>query len=439
MIRTVVGLISLFALVAPAVAQTPPAASTMASDPLRTRVETLIAILAGGGDTAASFDPTFLAQIPDAKIRAIAKQLSDAFGAPIGVESLTAATPQSARLSVRYARGSVAMTMTIEPSAAHRIIGLLVTGTTSGEASLDQIVATIGTLPGVAGFALARLGDGAPSVTQAAKPDTDFAIGSAFKLAILAEAIRATNAGERRWDDLVTLDGAPLPGGLYTAKPAGTKVTLRELAQKMISVSDNSATDVLLAALGRAKVEAMLPVIGWRHAARNRPFLGTLEVFKLKGVPGGALGKRWLALDEAGRRALLAKEIAATPISAIDPTMFQRGVPVMLDVEWFASPADLVRTMDWIRRNTEAGPGAEARAILAINPGIGPAQAARWGYVGYKGGSEPGVIEMTLLLRSKAGVWYAMAASWNNPATAVNDARFVALVSRAADLIASGE
>lgn len=439
MISRVVLLVSLLGLAAPATAQTPSTATALASDPLHTRARALIGILAGGGDTAAEFDPTFLAQVPDAKIRAIAKQLTDGFGPPLAIESLTPATPQSARLSVRYARGSVAMTMTVEPSTAHRIIGLLVTGTTSGETSIDQIVATIGTLPGVAGFALAQLGDGAPRMMQAAKSDTDFAIGSAFKLAILAEAIRATNAGERKWDDLVTLDGGPLPGGFYTQQPAGTKVTLRELAQKMISVSDNSATDILLAALGRAKVEAMLPVIGWRHAARNRPLLGTLDIFKLKGTPGGALGKRWLTLDEKGRRALLAKEIAQTPLSAIDPAMFRRGVPVMLDVEWFASPADLVRTMDWIRRNTETGPGAEARAILGLNPGIGPAQAAGWAYVGYKGGSEPGVIEMTLLLQSKAGVWYAMAASWNNPAAAVDDARFVALVSRAADLLASHE
>ncbi|MGY2735298.1 serine hydrolase [Sphingomonas sp. UYP23] len=437
MICRVVLLVSLLGLVAPAVAQNPPTAAAVASDPLRTRAQALLGILGGGGDTAAEFDPIFLAQIPDAKIRTIARQLSDAFGAPLAIESLTAATPQRASLNVRYARGSVAMTMTVEPSAAHRIVGLLVTGTASGEASLDQIVATIGTLPGVAGFALARLGDGAPSVLHAAKSDTDFAIGSAFKLAILSEAIRATNVGERRWDDLVTLDGAPLPGGFYTQQPAGTKVTLRELAQKMISVSDNSATDILLAALGRAKVEAMLPVIGWRDAARNRPFLSTLDVFKLKGTPDGALGKRWLTLDESGRRALLAKEVAATPLSAIDPAMFRRGVPVMLDIEWFASPADLIRTMDWIRRNTETGPGAEARAILAINPGVGPLQAAHWGYVGYKGGSEPGVIEMTLLLQSKAGVWYALAASWNNPAAAVDDARFVALVSRAVDLVAA--
>ncbi|WP_241659616.1 serine hydrolase [Sphingomonas glacialis] len=439
MIRSFALALALVASTPPALAQTAPAAAPTPSDPLRMRAEALLGILAGGGDTATSFDPTFLAQLPDARIRAVAKQLSDGFGQPLAIEMLTAATPQKALIAVRYARGTVAMTMVITPAAPYRIIGLLVTGTTSGEAALDAIAATVATLPGTAGFSVARLGDGAPQPLGASKPDTDFAIGSAFKLAILAEAIRATNAGERRWDDLVTLDGAPLPGGLYTAKPAGTKVTLRELVQKMISVSDNSATDVLLAALSRAKVEAMLPVIGWHHAARNRPFLSTLDIFKLKGTPGGALGKRWLTLDERGRRALLAKEIAATPLSAIDPRMFQRGVPVMLDIEWFASPADLVRTMDWIRRNTETGPGAEARAILAINSGIGPAQAARWGYVGYKGGSEPGVIEMTLLLRSKAGGWYALAASWNNPAAAVDEARFVGLVSRAADLIASHE
>ncbi|WP_010183913.1 serine hydrolase [Sphingomonas sp. PAMC 26605] len=437
-IRTILALISLIGLAAPAIGQTPPAAPTKASEPLRTRAEALIPILAGGGDTAASFAPAFLAQIPDAKIRAVATQLSDGFGAPFGIESLVATTPQTARLSLRYARGTVMMTMTVEPDAPYRIIGLLVTGTTSGEASLEQIAATFAALPGTAGFSLARIGDGVPRALYGSKADTDFAIGSAFKLAILSEAIRAINAGERRWDDVVTLDGSPLPGGQYAQQPAGTKVTLRELAQKMISIRDNSATDALLAALGREKVEAMLPVIGWRHAARNRPLLGTLDIFKLKGTPSGALGKRWLALDEKGRRALLATEIAETPLSAIDPAMFQRGVPVMLDVEWFASPADLVRTMDWIRRNTETGPGAEARAILAINPGVGPAQAARWGYVGYKGGSEPGVIEMTLLLRSRGGVWYALAASWNNPAAAVDDARFVALVSRAADLLASG-
>jgi hypothetical protein len=429
--------LALAAIAAPVAAQTPPAPAAVATDALRARADSLIPILAGGGNTAAIFTPETLAQLPDTLIRTVSTQLSDSFGKPLAIAALTPVGPNAGKITVRYERGSVDMMRATEATAPFRLIGLRVTGTSSGEASLAQVVAAIESLPGSAGFALASLDDGAPKQLQGSRADRDLAIGSAFKLAILSELIRATNAGERHWDDLVTLDGTPLPGGLYTQKPAGTQVTLRELAQKMISVSDNSATDILVATLGRAKVEAMLPVIGWHDAARNRPFLSTLEVLKLKGADGGALGTRWRTLDEAGRRALLAGAVAATPLGAIDPLIFQHGKPVMLDVEWFASPADLIRTMDWIRRNTETGAGAEARAILAINPGVGPAQAGRWGYVGYKGGSEPGVIEMTLLLRSRAGTWYAMAASWNNPAAPVEDARFVALISRAADLIAA--
>uniref|UniRef100_UPI0035CC7AF8 serine hydrolase n=1 Tax=uncultured Sphingomonas sp. TaxID=158754 RepID=UPI0035CC7AF8 len=425
--------LALMPLVSAANAQIAPA--VVATAPLQHSADSLIAVLAGGGDAASVFAPQMLAQLPEAQIRAVAKHLVDGYGRPLNIAAFTAVEPQVAKITVRYQRGMVDMILAIEPGAPHRLIGLRVTGTASGEASLDQVAATIAHLPGIAGVALSRLDADGPVPIAASNADSDFAIGSAFKLAILAELIRATNAGERHWDDLITLDGKPLPGGLYTQKPAGTQVALRELAQKMISVSDNSATDIVLATVGRDRVEAMLPVIGWRDAARNRPLLGTLEVFKLKGANAGTLGTRWLALDERGRRALLAGEVAATPAGAIDPLVFQHGAPVQLGIEWFASPNDLIRTMDWIRRNTETGAGAEARAILGINPGIGPARAARWRYVGYKGGSEPGVIEMTLLLRSSAGTWYALAASWNNPAAAVDEERLVALVSRAADLV----
>ena len=41
-------------------------------------------------------------------------------------------------------------------------------------------------------------------------------------------------------------------------------------------------------------------------------------------------------------------------------------------VEWFASANELVRAMDWLRRNADD----TARAILAINPGL-PGPIAR--------------------------------------------------------------
>src|SRR3546814_17410949 len=95
----------------------------------------------------------------------------------------------------------------------------------------------------------------------------------------------------------------------------------------MVSVSDNSATDILLHALGRDKVEAVLPVVGIKEPAGMRPFLSTLEMFKLKGVDGGALGDQWLALDEKGRRKLLAAHVVPEPIGAIPAGLFQETKP----------------------------------------------------------------------------------------------------------------
>jgi beta-lactamase class A len=413
------------------------AAPVQAQTPVEARAAELPAILNGAGDAGASFAPAFLANVPAAQIAALAAQLRAANGAVTGVEAVEATSPHAATVRIGYARAVAVVEMAVDPSAPHRIVRLLIKGTSAREATLDAVAAALAALPGTTGFLLARL-DGAEPVPVMARNETRaFAIGSEFKLVILAELVRAVAAGERRWGDEVVLDGSPLPGGGYTLVPAGGKVTLKELAQRMIAVSDNSATDILLRALGREKVEAMLPVVGIARPAGMRPFLGTLEVFKLKGVDGGSLGRRWAAADEAGRRALLAGDVAKAPIGAIDGTMFAAGKPIQIDTaEWFATPADMVRVMDWLRRNTETGPAAEARAILSANPGVGAAASA-WRYVGYKGGSEPGVIAMTFLLQGQDGAWYAMSASWNDPATAVDDARFASLLSRAVELAAA--
>src|SRR3546814_13069590 len=44
---------------------------------------------------------------------------------------------------------------------------------------------------------------------------------------------------------------------------------------------------------------------------------GIVMPLKLKGVDGGALGDQWLALDEKGRRKLLAAKVVPAPIVAI--------------------------------------------------------------------------------------------------------------------------
>jgi hypothetical protein len=422
----------------------PPAAQQQASPPvtkpspaLQARIDELIPLLSGTGNYESFFAPGFQTSVPRPKFDAITTQLVAANGPVQRIASVVAADAHSALVRVDYRDVRVSFQIAVEPDAPHRVSTLLIRDVGAPETSLAEAAAAIEQLHGVTGFALARLGSGAPAILDGHRADTPFAIGSAFKLVILAELVRAANAGERKWDDLVILDGSVLPAGGYNLKPKGTQVSLRELATQMISISDNSATDILLKTLGRAKVEAMLPVVGVKDPARNRPFLSTMELFKLKGIDANDLAGRYLAADEAGRRTMLDDEVANLPALLIRPALFRDGKPVRIEqLEWFLSPMDLVRVMDWLRRNTEGPKGVEARAILSKNPGIAPPAAAKWQWVGYKGGSEPGVLNLTLLLQAKRGDWYVLTGSWNDPAQAVEEARFVALIARAAELAA---
>lgn len=416
-------------------AQTAPAPT--ASEALTQRIAELPAILRGEGDYDAYFSPEFRAQVPKAKFAEIAAQIAALGGAVTGVTITKLFSSDAAQIEIEYQNGTAPGRIAVDP-ATHMVSGLLVTGFTGRETSIEGISDSLRKLPGRTGFAWARLGGARPDLLVGVDADRPLAIGSAFKLVILAELVRATDAGERKWTDMVTLDGSPLPGGTYTQSPRGTRVSLHDLAVKMISISDNSATDILLRALGRRRVEAMLPVVGIADPAKLRPLLSTLDMFKLKGTDHLALASQYLAKDEGGRRAMLDGPVAAEPLTAIDPALFKDGKPVLIDtLEWFESPMDLVRVMDWLRVHTESGPGAEARAILGINPGIPPASAAAWSYVGYKGGSEPGVLNMTLLLQGKDGMWFVLTASWNNPGAGVDLMRFAGLMSRAADIAAT--
>jgi hypothetical protein len=160
------------------------------------------------------------------------------------------------------------------------------------------------------------------------------------------------------------------------------------------------------------------------------PFLTTVELFKLKGEPSGELAKKYLAFDAAGRRAFLDGDLAARPRAAIQPW----GKPSHVDtLEWFASANDLCRVMDWLRRHTESGPAAPLRQVLAINRGLPLGDA--WSYVGFKGGSEPGVLNLTYLLRSAGGDWYALSAGWNDTKAPVEEGKLEGLVQRLAELV----
>ncbi len=401
-----------------------PAAAQGASPALQSRAAELVVLLRGEGDLA-MFAPAFLAQIPPAQVRAISRQFTTQYGAVRSLAGIDAHNRQAGTIHIAYERATAHFNLVVEPNPPHRITGLQFTGADMRGDSMAAVLAEIRALPGATGVAVARLGDGAPQIVAGNEPERALAIGSTFKLFILAELSRQVQAGERRWSDVVTLDRRSSGSGTLQGWPLGSPVTLHTLAALMISISDNSATDMLLHTLGRENVEQMMERIGIAAAARNRPLLSTLELGLIKTGPDAA-ATAWRNADETERRRLLATDYAARGASRLDIARFT-GNPLHIDsIEWFASATDLARTMDWLRRNGDE----TARAIIAINPALPQQLRSAFPYVGYKGGSEPGVISMTWLIRDSAGGWHVVTGSWNNPQAPVDEPRFAGLLTR---------
>ncbi len=99
---------------------------------------------------------------------------------------------------------------------------------------------------------------------HAIDPATAAPIASAFKLYVLAALATAVRSGRLSWDQQLTLTPRvkSLPSGVMQYEPDGTRVSVRDAAAHMIAISDNTATDLLISALGRPAVEAALTATG---------------------------------------------------------------------------------------------------------------------------------------------------------------------------------
>ncbi len=397
------------------------------SQSLDLRAEQLIAVLNENMPLEDYFTASFLTAVPPAQMKAITASLSAQYGKAIRVTGIERKGPNSATLTVEYDRAIATIDITVEPSAPNKVAGLLATGFVVKGDDITKISADFKALPGRAGFLVQRL-DG--SEVSQLNGQEQFAIGSTFKLYVLAELAAQVESGRRKWSDVVPLDQRAYSSSATQGWPRGTPVTLQTLATWMISVSDNAATDELIRVLGRDAVEQKLATIGHSAPDKALPLLTTVEAFALKS--NQPLRTRFEKASEAQQRDILDNEAAALGYDRIDLSQLGSGPVAIGSIEWFASPADIALLMNHLRRIDSK----TALDIMAVNKGIAPASAAKWKYLGYKGGSEPGVISMSFLAQSKAGDWYAISGSWNNPATEVNNEAFAALMGRLVDSVA---
>jgi hypothetical protein len=413
----------------PAAAQPGAVASAESQSALEQRADQVVALFNGEAEPEAMFTDGFLAAVAPLQIKALTSNLTAQFGP--AVEAVLGARAQATRaaLEVRFERGIAKGAIAIDPAEGGRITELVFT-TVDALAKPDdrpeKIAADLAALPGSVNAWFAPLDGSTPVIAIGA--DQPLALGSTFKLYVLAALAEDVKAGRRKWSDVVTLTEKSFPSGQLQEWPKGSPVTLHTLATLMISISDNTATDQLIAVLGKDRVVKTMQDNGNRSANLNYPFKTTRELFITKANDGllELLRKARGGDEEAYDVYMTLLYAPWTNPSLEDINAAFASGPRALDIEWFASPADLARLFAHMRATADP----EAFEIMAINPSATPAILANWDYIGFKGGSEPGVLNLTWLLTDKAGRDWVLTLGWNNPAAVVNEGQLEGIAQR---------
>jgi Beta-lactamase enzyme family len=194
-----------------------------------------------------------------------------------------------------------------------------------------------------------------------------------------------------------------------------------DTAAAMMSLSDNTATDMLINLVGRSAVEASLTTAGMASPALDRPFLTTREIFILKLDQWPTLANRYLAAGEPGRRALLASTVdrePLPPVAAAGTWITPRDIN---SLEYFASASDICRahaSLAALARQPGLSPIGQ---VLSLNDEGRQLDPAQWRTTWFKGGSEPGVLALAYLATTRTGHSYVVTVLAENPSQAINE------------------
>lgn len=386
-------------------------------------------------EISAHFTPAFLKAVPPAKLVSSLEPIATEGPFRYG-QSQPGST--SDRLAARFdgASGmSILISIAVTPEAPHRISGLLIQPAASPElASWRAIDAALAKLADRPSLLAAEVHGERLQTVHALDPDRAGAIGSAFKLYVLAALGNAIEAGKASWREELAIrsEWKSIPSGEMQNEPAGARFPVRRFAGQMIAISDNTATDHLIRRLGREAVEKAFVQLGNHSARRNVPLLTTREMTVLKIDTSAGLMRTFAHADTAARRRLLSR-IDSIPLSIEDADWSE---PRAIDtIEWFASPANLGRAMVGLIRLARSSQLAPIRPILSKNSGVS-VDPKVWRYAGFKGGSEPGVLALAWYLERRDGRAFVLAIVLNDRTQDIGAASAVNAAIAAIELLA---
>lgn len=378
------------------------------------------------------FAPEFLAQVPAAQLGMISDQLSASVGICSSVHLVSQASDFTGKAEIYTSKNfAIPVDISVEEKSPHRIIGLLLRSPVMRNTGYLDVIEELEKLPGTTSICIRNL----TTNTTVLEKDTSvyLPLGSTFKLYILGELTRSIQKGTNKWQDVIMLDSTRMsfPSGVLHTWPHNSPITLHTLASEMMSISDNTATDHVLHFLKRENVEKMQQVMGHSKPTLNIPFLSTAELFRLKFTHNSSYAYKYLKSTPPQKLSLLNDTLPGIPRKEV---VF-RAEPILPDsLEWFARTPDACRAMQWFYQQRTTPAGAAALNILSINHGVEVNETA-YSYVGFKGGSETGVINLTLLLHRADDTWFAVSASWLNPKAAVQEIAFVSAVNSVLKLL----
>ncbi|HYX34172.1 MAG TPA: serine hydrolase [Oligoflexus sp.] len=372
----------------------------------------------------AHFHSSFLAALPADKLSATFQQ----FAAQLGLLTLKSTDPVVAPAPgmktmiahVTANSGNFRIVLTIE-EASGTITGLFVQPESPPAkvpvtwAEADQMILA---LAPQAEILVAEFNQGTCRPIHELRPSALLAIGSTFKLYVLQALVERIREGKLSWDDTIAIrdEWKSLPSGTMQDEPAGKTFTVQKFAEQMISISDNTATDHLIHTIGRDRVEAALRRSGHHNPDLNIPFLSTRELFLLKLKAGTA--EAYLSKSPSDRRKYLEDVLAPMPLNLSPAELGQWTQPKHIDsLEWFAKGEDLCRVLGtFVKASEKNNPSTQpAMAILSKNPGL-PIDAQKFPFIGFKGGSEPGVMNLSWLLQRDDKRWFVVSVSANDKA-----------------------
>jgi hypothetical protein len=265
--------------------------------------------------------------------------------------------------------------------------------------SFAEIFTRLRGLPGRVSVVITRDGN------EVAALDSDklLEVASSMKLGVLKALLDEVAAGHLTLERnaIIRPDLKALPSGTLHQLPDNSPVTLHTLASLMMRDSDNTATDILIDAIGKEKVRAVLGV----------PWLMTFhQWFMLKADP--ALYAEFRREPEERKASWLGALQPKIPLSYSDS--IAGSTP---ESGWFLSTRRLCELID----SVASSDFAQLESTLVQYP--------EWRSVASKAGGDQTSRNDTLLLTRLDGRRYCLSVTWNTDEAIFTDERYIFLVT----------